>query len=254
MSNTQEANQEVQQLLAEGKKQHAVEYLRDTFQISEDEANALVNALENEYQALKPSSTTLSGNIKIKVVEFLNANKKMEAIRHVREQTGTQLKAALELVEEVEKEINPNFKPAGGCVGGVFKLVSIFFFGVSFLLLVGAGLSYYLEEESIKKSDLIKGRVVSLTPSDHDGTETYAPVVRYVWHEKERTYQSNMYSYPPAYDVGEEVELYVNREDPENVYINSFSDRWLVVTILGGIGSVFLVIAVILTVIGRKVR
>lgn len=255
MSITQEAKQEVQQLLAAGQKQLAVQYLSDTFQISEDEANVLVNALENESQSLKSSTTILTGDIKIKVIDFLKVNKKMEAIRYVREKTGAQLKSALELVEEVEKEINPNFKSAGGCVGGVFKLVSLFFFGVSFLLLGGAGLSYYMEEESIKKSDLIKGRVISLTPSDdHDGTQTYAPVVGYEWNGKDRTYHSNMYSYPPAYEVDEEVELYVNREDPDSVYINSFSDRWLVVTILGGIGSVFLVIAIILTVVGRKVK
>lgn len=252
---TQEAKQEVQQLLAAGQKQHAVQYLKDTFQISDAEANALVNALENESQSLKSSSTTLTGELKTRVIEFLKVNKKMEAIRYVREQTEAQLKTALELVEEVEKEINPHFKSAGGCVGGIFKLVAIFFFGVSFLLLGGAAFSYFMEEASIKNSNLIKGRVISLTPSeDNDGTETYAPVVRYTWNEKERTYHSNMYSYPPAYEVDEQVELYVNREDPDNVYINSFSDRWLVVTILGGIGSVFLIIAIILTVIGRKVK
>jgi len=262
MSITKETKEEVKRLLASGQKLQAIQYLTDTFQISSQEANVLVEAVEREEEAnvqespaFSVSSTALSGDLKTQVEQLLRANKKMEAIKLVSARTESGLKAALDLVEEVEKEINPNFKRAGGCVGGGFKLISIFFFAVSFLLLGGAGLTYYYEEESIEKSDLTKGKVISLEPNnDNDGTETYAPVVSYVWNGQERTYRSTMYSYPPAYEVGEEVELFVNREDPEKVYINSFADRWLMVTILGGIGSFFLIFAIILSVVSRKVK
>ncbi|HEX5167615.1 MAG TPA: DUF3592 domain-containing protein [Cyclobacteriaceae bacterium] len=99
------------------------------------------------------------------------------------------------------------------------------------------------------------GKVISLEPNnDSDGTDTYAPVVSYFWKEEERTYRSTTYSYPPAYDIGEEVELFVNRDEPEKVYLNTFSDRWLTVAILAGIGGFFLFFAMILSFIGRKLK
>lgn len=257
MSITQQAKEEVKQLTARGQKTEAVQYLKDTFQISDEEAKALVDALEREQET--PGGLTvasaLSGDLKTQVTQLLLSNKKMEAIQLVRTQTGEPLKASLDLVENIEKEINPNFKRSRGCVGSGFKIMSIFFYGISFLLLGGAGLTYYYEDESIKKSDLVTGKVTSLEPNnDSDDTDTYAPVVSYTWNGHEKTYRSTMYSYPPAYEVGEEVQLFVNREDPEKVYINSFADRWLPITILGGLGCFLLIFALIMSFASRKVK
>lgn len=257
MSITQQAKEEVKQLLVRGQKSEAIQHLKDTFQISDEEAKTLVDALEREQETSGGSAfvSALTGGLKTQVTQLLLSNKKMEAIRLVRTQTGAQLKTALDLVENVQKEINPNFKRAGGCVGSGFKIMSIFFYGISFLLLGGAGLTYYYEEESIKKSDLVTGKVAALEPNhDSDGTDTYAPVVSYTWNGQEKTYRSTMYSYPPAYEVGEEVQLFVNREEPEKVYINSFSDRWLPVTILGGLGCFLLIFAIIMSFASRKVK
>ncbi|HEX5167614.1 MAG TPA: hypothetical protein VFW11_00470 [Cyclobacteriaceae bacterium] len=72
----------------------------------------------------------------------------METIKLVRAQTGAPLKAALDLVEGTEKEVNPNFKRASGGVGGGFKVISIFFFVVSFFLLGGAGLPTIMKSKA----------------------------------------------------------------------------------------------------------
>ncbi len=129
MSITQQAKEEVKQLLVRGQKTEATQYLKDTFQISDEEAKTLVDALEREQETLGGSTgaSALSGDLKTQVTRLLLSNRKMEAIRLVRTQTGEQLKAALDLVENVEKDINPIFKRAGGCVGSGFKIMSIFF-------------------------------------------------------------------------------------------------------------------------------
>ena len=54
--------------------------------------------------------------------------------------------------------------------------------------------------------------------------------------------------------MGEEIEIFVNRENPEEVTINSFADRWLVVTIMGVTGGLLLGLAIGLFVLARKLR
>jgi hypothetical protein len=66
------------------------------------------------------------------------------------------------------------------------------------------------------------------------------PVISYNWEGRELTYAGNAYTNPPAFERGERVELYVNPNEPEDVWVNSFSERWLAMTIVGGIGVVFL--------------
>ncbi len=66
------------------------------------------------------------------------------------------------------------------------------------------------------------------------------PVISYLWEGKELTYVSNTYTNPPAFERGERVELFVNPSDPSDVWINSFVECYLAMTIVGGIGVVFL--------------
>ena len=47
-------------------------------------------------------------------------------------------------------------------------------------------------------------------------------------------------SSPPAYDVGEHVEVIYQPNDPENARIDSFAESWLLPLVLGVFGTVFL--------------
>lgn len=119
------------------------------------------------------------------------------------------------------------------------KLPSIFykaFGGVSFLLLAIAALLFYFDQRAANRYMKVEG--VVLRNQFNNGMAR--PVISYFWEGKELIYAGNTYTNPPAFERGERVELFVNPADPEDAYVNSFVERFLAMTIVGGIGLVFL--------------
>lgn len=262
MSITAEAKDEVQRLLQQHRKLEAIRYLCNTFSISLQESKILVEALEKELlitnQAISSrvagnrSSTTLDGPLKTQVIGLLLANKKIEAVKLVKTELSTGLKAALILVEAVDKEINPNYRlvnPGRGYLGGGFKIFTLIFGSIGLLLMGIAGLIYYFQDQTIKNSDTIQGVVVDFRTKSGG---TVAPVIAYTWNGEKKFYHSSAYTNPPAYEMDEEVSMFVNRSDPEDVVVDTFSDRWLAITIVGGLGSFFLLFCALFMFAGRK--
>lgn len=262
MSLTVEAKREIERLLKSGRKADAIRYIQDTFKVSAEDATVLAEAAEREMEpAIKTDSTfvsphMLSAEEKKQIENFIRTNQKIQAVKYVRSRKRTSLKKALNLVEEVQKEIDPEFVPhrtTGGCLSGGLQVTAIFLFLGALMMLGGAALNYYLNTESLKNSQMATGTVVSMEPYA-DGGESVAPIIAYQWQGREMTYHSKTFSYPPAYHTGEKVEIFVNTENPEDVFINSFSDRWLVITILSSIGGFMLLIAITFWVLSRKLR
>jgi ribosomal protein L7/L12 len=264
MSITSEAKQEVVRLLNSGQKIEAVKYLQETFQISLSDAKTLVEAVEAEMNlpvntietiptnTPAASETELWGPLKEEVKTLLIAGKKIEAVKLVRVQFRKGLKEALDMVEVVQKEIDPSLLPASsrsGCAGNLFKIVAAIFGFVTFILLGIAALIYYMDQDEISKSDRIQATVVDLRESD-DGM--FTPVIRYQYNGREHEYTSNFASNPPDYAINEVVFVYVNRENPEKVIIDSFSDRWLGLIIVAGLGLFFGFFTIILAFAGRR--
>ena len=75
---------------------------------------------------------------------------------------------------------------------------------------------------------------------NYSADRSIAPVIEYEWKGTQKQHESNTYSSPPAYELGEEVELFVNLEDPNQASVNTFTDRWLLIIIFDSIGTVFL--------------
>ncbi len=262
MSITAEARQEVESLLQRGQKVKAVKYLCDTFNVSLQEAKALVEAVEAErkpklapqaqYQNDDSSSTLLSGSLKDEVVSLLLANKKIEAVRRVKDELNTGLKEALQLVEEVDRNTNPNYRSVSirkGCLGGGFALGALVFGFVGLVFVAIAGASYYFQQQTIENSEKITGVVTDFHYGSKNGS---SPIITYEWNGEKRQYHSNTYSSPPAYDLHEEVTMFVNRDNPDDVVVDTFSDRWFLIIIFGGMGSVFVLICVLFFFVGRK--
>jgi hypothetical protein len=116
------------------------------------------------------------------------------------------------------------------------RIFYIAFGGVSVLLLSIAALIFYFDQKASNQYTHIEG-VVARNQFINGAAR---PIITYSWEGKELTYMSNTYTNPPAFQRGEKVELFVNPNDPKDVYINSFSQRWLAMTIVGGIGIFFL--------------
>jgi hypothetical protein len=97
----------------------------------------------------------------------------------------------------------------------------------------------------------VQGQVVDFRYSSKGGS---APVISYRWNNKKHYYYSTTFSTPPAYDQNEIVEVYVNKSNPDEAIVNTFSDRWFLVFIFGIIGFVFTAFTIGFFFIGSKVK
>lgn len=116
------------------------------------------------------------------------------------------------------------------------RIFYIAFGGVGALLLSIAAVIFYFDQKASNQYTHIEGVVAR----NQIVNGMARPIINYSWEGKELTYVSSTYTNPPAFERGEKVELFVNPNNPEDVYINSFSQRWLAMTIVGGIGIFFL--------------
>jgi hypothetical protein len=119
------------------------------------------------------------------------------------------------------------------------KLPRVFYWafgGVSTTLFVIATFHFFKGQKAENQYTKVEGVVVR---NQFNGGMS-RPVIRYQYEGKELLYADNTYTNPPVYERGEKVELFVNPNDPKDVWINSFLGRNLVMTIVGGIGLVFL--------------
>ena len=246
---TREAQQKVEKFLQNGEKVRAIKYIKDTYGFSLEQSRILVEAIEGhattETASRNAGTDTLSASATARVSELLRAGKKIEAIRYVKDSLNVRLKQAKTLVEEVERSVHPvrpgSATPAARLVLLLFGIVGLVFVSI-------AGYLFYSQNRSIQTSDLVPGRVIRLV-TQSDGMS--APVIEYRWNGQKWLHASKTYSSPPAYDLDEEVPVYVNRADPSDIIVNTFLDRWFLVTIFGSMGLLFTGIPIVLSLLGR---
>jgi len=85
--------------------------------------------------------------------------------------------------------------------------------------------SWKLDQEG----ETTTGRVVRLEESsDGDGgCCVYSPVIEFEVDGQTYSFEGDNASYPPAYDVGEEIKVIYHPNDPITAQINKFTERWL---------------------------
>ena len=109
-----------------------------------------------------------------------------------------------------------------------------------------SGLASYIARDTqafVDRAMLVRGEVVDLDwsrdTSNSSGSGTYHPIVAYTTGTGERrTFRSLIGSSPPAYRVGETVEVLYDRTNPPDARIASFWSLWFVQIIFGVVGSV----------------
>lgn len=240
MSLSQEVQREVARLLREGKKIGAIKYLHDTYGFTLSQSKTLVEAVEEQPDPDAGNSGiqgTMSADeaLKTEITTLLQQGKKIEAIKMAKDSLGIRLRGAKIWVEDIEREMVPHgpytgVRPRpGGILLGIFIAIGLLFLGAAVYI-------YVNQSQSIQQSDRISGKVISMK-QNNDGMS--APVIEYEWHGKKWVYSSTTYSSPPAFNVDEEVPVYVNRQDPDDITVDTFSERWLLIFILGVIGLFF---------------
>lgn len=178
---------------------------------------------------------------------LIRAGKTIEAIKYVRAELNLDLKTATRLVRTLRTTINPaDIKPdpagARALSGGGNLIPSIFI--IIALLLLGVGFYVYNSQQSIINQRNKTIATVISNPAN--------PLFEYEFDGKTYAYQSNTSSDPPSYYVGEQVDVYINESDPNDIVIDTFTDRWLLIVIFGSIGSTFLGVSLLVFYLGRR--
>lgn len=177
------------------------------------------------------------------------------------EKDRRKLEAMLESADEAE--FDAEFEKMGREVeqvkgADVEKLILSIFSGVAALMLLIAGIASANNILKVNREESAPGLVVEMTrrleydenDSDRVVGEAYYPVVEFTANDgKRRSVQLSEGSWPPAHEIGDEVTVLYEPEDPLGARIKSFASSagmWILPGITGilGIGFLGAVIAV----------
>jgi len=178
--------------------------------------------------------------------ELLIAGKKIEAVRFIKKDFGLSLVEAKRLIDLVDitiadteykyvRNLRKNRAPK--------KIIGLVFTFVGFAMLGGAMYEYISNEEFIQNGVRGKATVIS-NPSQPD--------FEYIFEGQSYQYQSTIESSPPSYHIGEQVDIFINPQYPSDILVDSFTDRWLIIVILGSMGGIFFLIGVFAMMFGKK--
>lgn len=162
---------------------------------------------------------------------------------------------------------NTNEKPMlkSGC-GCIIALLLVFILG-SFTIvpMICAGMgAFYLSETkkdkemcTISVTAVVEENVTVTNTSTHSRTtsRSYAPVYKFEYNGKKYRVQSSNSSKPAKYEIGEEVGIMINSDDPTQIYEpdNTAGEKFaFIITIVGAVGSVIMVIIFIFVVLGLR--
>jgi len=180
------------------------------------------------------------------ITDLLQSGDKLGAVRYIQETLSLSAEDALTLAEKLEEQelIGVSVKLEEG--PNPARIVGVVFSIIGFILLTLAFIFGYRDYQFATTAIPVTGKVSRIeTRQPSNGTPMYSPVITYVIDGAPRDYASPVSSSGISHQIGEEVELLVDPNDPSTVTINSFFDRWFLVSLLGGLGLVFSVIGYI---------
>lgn len=169
---------------------------------------------------------------KERVRTMLLQGQKIQAIKYLCDEYQLSLKEAMHLVDVVAREsrVASPFSFRSG------RIVLFVFGGLGTFFLLIATYAWWLDYRITHDSIVVTGEVIDL---DYSGGSGAAPVVAYTWKGKLKTCFGSTYSNPPAVEIGEQVEVLVNRNRPEEVVVNLITERFIFMGVFGFLGLVF---------------
>jgi len=185
---------------------------------------------------------------KVKTRQLIQEGHTIEAIKYLRQSLNLDLKTALQLVEALKDSMDPATIKDGAPVNSPtssknYIIVPVAFSVVGLIMLGITAYIYSTQYDVISQGNRVVARVVS-NPS--------SPLFEYEFEGKTYQYQSSASSNPPSYSLNEEVVMYVDSNNPYNGIVDTFTDRWLVIVILGGMGAMFFGIGTLVGLVFRK--
>ena len=115
-------------------------------------------------------------------------------------------------------------------IGCILVFANLFLGGFCLWGLYAGYVSWRLEQTGERTT----GRVARLEEgSDSDGgCCVYSPVVEFTVNGQAHSFEGDTASYPPAYQVGEEVRVLYDPASPDTAQIDKWSERWLMPLII----------------------
>lgn len=209
-----------------------------------------------EYFSVKITILNDLEEIKEEITSLVLTGKKEEAIVLIQKKYGANRAEAEKLLalafkESVQpidlvKRIPQILSGGKGCKKTIYGMLAFGFgfFGIPMLLgAIGIGIYFNYEE---KHSLPVEGTVIDHdTYKDGNGTIQYTPIVSYTVKGEQYSCKGTMYSSPPEYQIGDVLPVFVNPAEPHSAFINTYSERWFVITFLG-VGSIMLIILMLI--------
>lgn len=185
---------------------------------------------------------------KVKTRQLIQEGRTIEAIKYLRQSLNLDLNTAMQLVEALKDNMDPAvIKDTEGVSGQAssknYIIVPVAFSVVGLIMLGITAYIYSTQYDVISQGNKVVARVVS-NPS--------SPLFEYEFEGRTYQYQSSASSNPPSYSLHEEVVMYVDGNNPYNGIIDTFTDRWLVIVILGSMGAMFFGIGTLVGFVFRK--
>jgi hypothetical protein len=110
-------------------------------------------------------------------------------------------------------------------IGCWIIFANLFFAGFCLWGVYAGYISWKLEQQGEKTT----GTVVRLEESDSSGGGccVYSPVIEFKANGEAYSFEGDSASYPPAYKVGEDVNIIYDPANPDTAQINKWTERWL---------------------------
>jgi ribosomal protein L7/L12 len=234
----------VKDFIDKGQKLAAVKYLRDRHGLTLQAASGWVDYLNGN--TLTPPTvkteqnnpaTPLTSVAKERVKSMVRKGQTLDAIKYLRDEFQLSLVQAKQLTDLAAEETG-TYTTAPFRFNSSFLVFYIFAFVGTIFLLVSTYLwwrDYQITHDSIT----VTGRVIDLQYGSADHNSGAIPVISYTWKGKRTTVYGSTSSNPPAVEIGEPVEIIINRTDPGKVVINLLSERYFLIIIFGIMGFIF---------------
>lgn len=191
---------------------------------------------------------SLTSQQKQHVTWLLRKGNKLEAIKYFKETLNIELKEAHALTEKLLEEMGPSARPIRTTSfrsdSKIGRWVGFGVMSIGLIMLLSATYVIYSNMRFEKRAMHVRGKVIDLSSyesSDDDGGSTtmYTPVFEYAFNGQTYQHTSSTSSSSPAFEIGEEVEVLVDPQHPEDILVNSFWEKWFLPLILGIMGVMF---------------
>ncbi len=199
---------------------------------------------------------TLTPEQKEHAIELIAFGDKLEAVRYFQEVLNINADQALALAEKLEKEIEsgegPEIEPMtpaqqeklGKSGVQVGKIVGILFMSIGLIMLVVVIYLYNSHQQFEERAKAVKGTVTAYQDyqsKNDDGSFTtmYTPTFEYEFNGQSYKHVSSTSTSNKEFEIGQTVNILVDPEDPKEILVNSFMEKWFVPLLLGIMGIVF---------------